>query len=168
MSKVFPIGLAIIALVPALVQLAIAAIAPADFEFIEPQDYFGFVRSFLALFCAVAAPEIIGRDQRNRTLSLYFSRVAIAAATTSRRSWQRWAAALFIVLVMPQVAAANRQRRCNGPDLLDYLSDNVDLVPPILAQLAADRRRSWRRFRWRSPARRRGGPSRPARCSPTS
>ncbi len=64
-------------LFPALVQLAVAAISPADFDVTHPENLlhrFGFVCIVLALFCAVAAPELIGRDQRHQTLALYFSR----------------------------------------------------------------------------------------------
>lgn len=134
MSKVFPFGLAIVALLPALVQLAIAAIAPAEFEFIEPEGYFSFVQIVVALFCAVVAPEIIGRDQRHRTLPLYFSRVLsrpdyvfakVAALTIG----------LLLVLGLPQLLllAGNA---VSTDDLTGYITENVDLLPPILASSA--------------------------------
>jgi ABC-2 type transport system permease protein len=130
MSKLFPIGLAVIAMVPALVALAIAAIAPEDFEFTKPEEYFEFVSLVLALFCAVAAPEVIGRDQRNRTLSLYFSR------SLSRRDYvsaklAALASGVFVVLVIPQ-ALLLTGNAVSTDEIVDYLKTNVDLVPPIL------------------------------------
>src|SRR5262245_54568947 len=56
-SKVFPIGLAVVALIPAAVQLAVAAIAPAQVDFIRPEGYFSYVQIIVALFCAVVTPE---------------------------------------------------------------------------------------------------------------
>ncbi len=73
-SKVGPMGLAVIALVPAIIQLGVASIAPAEVELIRPEDYYNLIEIVLAVFCAVVAPELVGRDQRTNTLSLYFSR----------------------------------------------------------------------------------------------
>jgi ABC-2 type transport system permease protein len=92
-SKVFPFGLAVIAFVPAIIQLGVGAIVSGlehDIEVFKNEDYFTYVRVILVLFCAVVAPELVGRDQRTRTLSLYFSRAvspldAAALALTLRR-----------------------------------------------------------------------------------
>ena len=130
MSKVFPIGLAIIAAVPALVQLAVAAIAPEEFEYTTPQDYFGFVSLVLALFCAVAAPEVIGRDQRHRTLSLYFSR-SLSRQDYVTAKLAALGSGVFIVLVIPE-ALLLTGNAVSTDQIVDYLKANVDLVPPIL------------------------------------
>ena len=76
-SKVFPFGLLVIAAFPAIVQIIIgtfAAGADADLEILAAEDYFEFINIVLALFCAAVAPELVGRDLRNRTLAIYFSR----------------------------------------------------------------------------------------------
>lgn len=73
-AKVAPFVLAALALVPAVVYLGIAAIAPADLELIATYDYLGIIFVILILFVAAVGPEIVGRDLRYRTLSLYFTR----------------------------------------------------------------------------------------------
>ena len=132
MNKVFPIGLALLALTPAGIQLAVAALAPAELELIKPEDYFGpaGIWIVMALFCSVVAPEIVGRDQRNRTLPLYFARAL------SRRDYvSAKIAALFIavllVLLTPQImlfagAALSTQQ------VLEYVRDNIDILPSVL------------------------------------
>lgn len=130
MSKVFPIGLAIIALVPALVQLAVAAIAPEEFEFAKPENYFGFVSIVLALFCAVSAPEVIGRDQRHHTLALYFSR-SLSRNDYVTAKLAALGGAIFAVLVTPQVLLLTGNAVATD-EIVDYLTGNLDLVPPIL------------------------------------
>jgi ABC-2 type transport system permease protein len=130
MSKVFPIGLAIIAAVPALVQLAIAAIAPQEFEYTSPEDYFGFISLVLALFCAVAAPEVIGRDQRNHTLPLYFSR-SLSRQDYVTAKLAALASGVFIVLVIPQALLVTGNGVATD-EIVEYAKDNVELIPPIL------------------------------------
>jgi len=76
-SKLFPVGFAVIAFIPALIQLGIGAFTSslnADVELFAHEDYYGFIQIILLLFCATTAPELAGRDQRTHTLSLYFSR----------------------------------------------------------------------------------------------
>ncbi|MFN0147624.1 MAG: ABC transporter permease subunit [Dehalococcoidia bacterium] len=77
-SKIIPIGLCGLALVPAAVQLGIAAVSSrSDIEIVRPEEYYDFIQLILALFVAAVAPELVGRDQRTRTLSLYFSRTLL-------------------------------------------------------------------------------------------
>lgn len=73
-SKVFPIALLVISTLPAVVQLGIGALGAQDAELIRPEDYYGYIQVVLALFCAAVAPDLVGRDQRSGTLTLYFSR----------------------------------------------------------------------------------------------
>jgi ABC-type transport system involved in multi-copper enzyme maturation permease subunit len=134
MAKLFPMGLAAIALIPALILLAIAALAPDEFEVAKPEDYYGFVSIVLALFCAVAAPELIGRDQRQRTLALYFSR-ALSRFDYASTKVAALVLSLFLVLVVPQVFL----QVGNGvaaDSLSDYFKDNLDVLPPIIASSA--------------------------------
>ncbi|HLF79487.1 MAG TPA: ABC transporter permease subunit, partial [Dehalococcoidia bacterium] len=133
-SKVFPWGLAVIASIPALVQLAIAALAPADLTLIRHEDYFGYVQVILALFCAVSSPEIVGRDQRNHTLALYFSR-ALSRADYVSAKVGALTVALGAVLLLPQIVLLLGSAVATD-DLVGYMRDNVDLVPPIAASSA--------------------------------
>lgn len=73
-AKVGPAILITIALFPALVQLIISALIPLDIEVIRASEYYGGVKFILALYVAVVAPDIVGRDQRTRSLTLYFTR----------------------------------------------------------------------------------------------
>jgi ABC-2 type transport system permease protein len=130
-AKFFSMGLALIALIPALVQLAVADIAPADFEYASFENYFGFVSIVLALFCAVAAPEVIGRDQRHHTLALYFSR-ALSRADYVTAKVAALLGGLLIVLLAPQILLLVGNAVATEK-IVDYLSDNLKEIPPILA-----------------------------------
>jgi ABC-2 type transport system permease protein len=133
-AKLFPWGLTIIALVPALVLLAIAALAPDEFEITQPEEYFGFVSIVLALICAVAAPDLIGRDQRNRTLSLYFSR-ALDRLDYAGAKLGALVLSLFLILCVPQVLLQTGNAVA-ADDLTLYLEDNLDVIPPVFISSA--------------------------------
>jgi len=131
-SKILPVGLAILALIPALIHLGvIAASDTIDFEIISPDDYYEFVQWPLALFVAAVAPELVGRDQRSHTLPLYFSRpllrndyiVAKMAALST---------ALLAMALVPQAAifVGNAMARS---DALDYFRENWRDIGPIVA-----------------------------------
>jgi ABC-2 type transport system permease protein len=131
LSKLFPIGLAVVASVPASVQVAIAAISPAEFELITAENYFAYVSIVLTLFCAVAAPEIIGRDQRHRTLSLYFSR-ALSRADYALAKLLALYLALFIVVIVPHLLLLLGQALADD-DLVGNLRGNADQLGPVFA-----------------------------------
>jgi len=129
-SKVGPMGLAIIALLPAVVQLGTAAIAPEDIEVVEPAQYYRFIEVVLAAFCAVVAPELVGRDQRMQTLSLYFSR-ALRRQDYALAKFAALITGMLAITVIPQVImfvgnglAAN--------DFGDYLQDKWTDLPSVL------------------------------------
>jgi ABC-2 type transport system permease protein len=118
-------------MVPALVRLAVAALSPVEITVEEPAEYFIYIQIILALFCAVAAPEVFGRDERYRILPLYFSR-ALARVDYALAKLAALAVALFIVLVLPQVILV-LGNAVSTQDVTGYLADNLDLVPPIFA-----------------------------------
>ena len=131
-SKILPFGLAVLALIPAVIQLGIvAATETVDFEIISADDYFEFVQWPLALFVAAVAPELVGRDQRNHTLPLYFSRpllrndyvLAKMAALSS---------ALLVMALVPQAAIFAGSAMAES-DPTDYLRENWRDVFPIVA-----------------------------------
>lgn len=101
-AKVGPAVLIGIALVPVLVQLAIAALVPGDFELITGAEYYGGVKFILALYCGVVAPDIAGRDQRNRSLTLYFSR-AISRTDYAVGKLAAMTTAMLLITFVPQV-----------------------------------------------------------------
>src|SRR5436309_5528570 len=73
-SKLAPWGLFAIALVPALIALGIAALVSDRLSPYRYDNYYSAVSRVILLFCAVVAPELLCPDQRQRILSLYFSR----------------------------------------------------------------------------------------------
>jgi ABC-2 type transport system permease protein len=130
LAKLFPWLLAIVALIPAVVILAVAALAPEDFEIARPEEYYGFVSIILGLMCAVAAPDLIGRDQRNHTLSLYFSR-ALDRVDYASAKLASLVVSLFLVLCIPQVFLQLGNAVATD-DLTEYMKDNLDVIPPVL------------------------------------
>ena len=82
-SKLVPMGLAVFAILPALLALGIVALvsqvgqAGEAIEAISPIRYstiFPLTATLVMLFCAAQAPELFGRDQRAGVLPLYFTR----------------------------------------------------------------------------------------------
>ncbi len=75
--KIFPVISVLIAYLPALVFVGIAALFPVDLvsEGALPSyaDYVGFVGLAIVLFCGLVAPEILVRDRRDGMLGLYLS-----------------------------------------------------------------------------------------------
>ena len=101
-SKIFPIALAIIAAIPAIVQIAIASIVNTDdLDVFEAEEYYSYVQVVLALFAAAVAPELLGRDQRHQTLSLYFSR-ALSRYDYALARFAAMATALLALTLLPQ------------------------------------------------------------------
>jgi ABC-2 type transport system permease protein len=133
-SKIFPFGLAIFAFVPAIIQLGVGAItnaAKVEVEIFKPEDYFSYVRIILILFCAAVAPELVGRDQRNRSLALYFSR-AVSRADYVLAKFAALTSAMLVLTLGPQLLLFLGNGMADD-DLGGYVSDNWDLVFPIAA-----------------------------------
>jgi ABC-2 type transport system permease protein len=131
-SKILPFALAIIALLPAVIQLGVVAtVEVIDFDLISVDDYYEFVQWPLALFVAVVAPELVGRDQRNRTLSLYFSRPLLRDDYILAK-FAALSTALLIMALMPEalVFLGNAMARS---DPLDYFRENWRDIAPIIA-----------------------------------
>src|SRR6266540_4073794 len=82
-AKIAPFALAALALLPAIVGVGIAALAKQTGDVgqlvesaspIRYATYHGLISTLVMLFCAVQAPELLGRDQRFGVLPVYFSR----------------------------------------------------------------------------------------------
>lgn len=74
--KIFPVLAAVIAFLPAIVFVGLAALFPVDLlEGVAPSyaDYVGYVGLALVLFCGLVAPEVLVRDRRDGMFSLYLS-----------------------------------------------------------------------------------------------
>ena len=88
--------------VPALVQLGVASISTGELDVLEPHEYYTYIQIVLALFVAVVAPELAGRDQRSHTLSLYFSR-AIVRDDYALAKYAALVTALLGLTLLPQL-----------------------------------------------------------------
>ena len=131
-SKILPFALAAIALVPAVFQLGVVAMAETiDFDLMSPGDYYEFVQWPLVLFVAVVAPELVGRDQRNRTLSLYFSRPLLRDDYVLAKMAALSTALLIMALVPQAVIFLGNAMAWSDPS--DYLRENWRDIAPIVA-----------------------------------
>ena len=131
LPKVLALGLVVLAFVPAVVQLILAAVLPIEeFEFVRPEEYYGFIQVTIILFVAALASDLVGNDRRSGTLALYFSRpikrddyaiAKLAALTTS----------LLAITVLPQsvMFAGNWLGATDG---LEWLRHNAGDAGPIL------------------------------------
>ncbi len=129
-SKIMPIAIAVIAFIPAVGQLAIAALV-SDVEVYTPSNYFAYIEVPVALFCAAIAPEICGRDMRQRTLSLYFSR-ALRRRDYLFAKLAAFATALMFLTLVPQVVLVIGNGLASN-DLWGYVKDNWAELPRTLA-----------------------------------
>ena len=128
-SKVGPIGLAVIAFLPAIIQLGSASIAPEDVEIIRPEEYYNFIEVVLVVFCAVVAPDLVGRDQRTKTLSLYFSR-ALRRDDYALAKFAALVTGMLAITVVPQVMMFIGNGLAD--DFGDRLQDKWTDLPSIL------------------------------------
>jgi ABC-2 type transport system permease protein len=129
LAKIAPWGLAVLGLLPAAAQLVILAVAPGNFEIIKVTDYFAFSNVIVILFVAVVAPEITGRDQRHRTLSLYFSRALLRDDYALARIAALTTATLAVTLVPALVLFIGN---CLGDDRpARYLRENWTQLPGL-------------------------------------
>ena len=129
-GKVGPMGLAVIAFVPAVFQLGLAAIAPVEVEVIRPEGYYHMIEVVLAVFCAVVAPELVGRDQRTQTLSLYFSR-ALRRQDYALAKFAALMTGMLAITLVPQVIMFIGNGLAEN-SFFDYVRDEWADLPSIL------------------------------------
>ena len=119
---------------PAIIQLGVGAVVSGvnqHVDLFKHEDYFTYVRIILVLFCATVAPELVGRDQRNRTLSLYFSR-AVSRFDYAISKFAALTSAMLVLTLGPQLLLFIGNGMADD-DLAGYIRDNWDLVFPIVA-----------------------------------
>lgn len=129
-AKVAPAVLIAFALVPAVVQLAISAIAPVEAEIIRADEYYSLVKFILALYCAAVAPDIAGRDQRNRSLTLYFSR-AISRTDYAVGKLAATVTAMLMITLVPQLLLFIGNA-LSTQDFGHYVLHETDQIIPIV------------------------------------
>lgn len=130
-SKVAPWGLLAIALIPALIELGIAALVSERVTLFSYEGYYGTIARIILLFCTVVAPELVCPDQRQRVLSLYFSRPLGRDDYVLARLGALVTALLVITLAPQTLLFAGHA--FNATDTLGYVRDNLDKIPRIIA-----------------------------------
>jgi ABC-2 type transport system permease protein len=130
-AKIIPIALVIMAALPAVVQLGVAAASSSVIDIFKPEEYYDHVGAVLALFAAAVAPELVGRDQRNKTLSLYFSR-PLRRTDYALAKLGALATAMLFLTLLPQLLMFLGNAFA-GNQANDYFRDNADQLLPIVA-----------------------------------
>ncbi len=129
-AKAGPIGVAILAFLPAVIQLGIAAIASGEVGVFEPEDYYGIIAILLIVFCAIVAPELVGRDQQTKTLSLYFSR-ALRRQDYALGKFAAMLTGMLSITLLPQLLMFIGNGLA-GNDFGDYFRDNWEDIPSVI------------------------------------
>ncbi len=99
-AKIVPFGLFALAMLPSLIAVGVAALLNEAVEIFTYDNYLWELRLVFALFVAAQAPELVGRDQKHRVLTLYFSR-ALERADYVAAKLAAMVTALFIVMAVP-------------------------------------------------------------------
>jgi ABC-2 type transport system permease protein len=129
-SKIAPFGLAALALIPATVYLGIAALAPADLDLVATEDYLGIIFTILILFVGAVGPDLVGRDLRYRTLSLYFTRPLERDDYVAARLAALATAALAITLLPQAVLITGNALAASSA--WGYLRDEWAEIPRVI------------------------------------
>jgi ABC-2 type transport system permease protein len=136
-AKIAPFGLALLALLPALIAVGLAALLSQAGRLgalnspIQYGTYLGYTETVLTLFCAAQAPELVGRDQRYHVLSLYFSR-ALRRSDYAIAKLAALATALFLVFTVPELLLFAGQVLA-AQDVPAAFFDNIGALPPVVA-----------------------------------
>jgi ABC-2 type transport system permease protein len=139
-SKIVPMGLAVFAVLPALLALGIVAlvsqvgVAGEAIERISPIRYstvFPLIATLVMLFCASQAPELFGRDQRAGVLPLYFTRAVSRDDYAIARLLGLLVGVVALVLAPQLILFLGRVLAALDP--LEGLRDEIPSLPTALA-----------------------------------
>jgi ABC-2 type transport system permease protein len=132
LPKVIAFGLVLLAFIPAIVQVVLAAVLPTDeFEFVRPHEYYGFIQIIIVLFVAGLSSDLVGNDRRHGTLALYFSR-PIRRTDYAAAKVAALATSLLAVTLLPQTIMFGGNW-LGSSDALEWVKQNGDDVAPIIA-----------------------------------
>ena len=139
-SKIAPVVIVILALLPSLLALGFIALASQfgeageAIEFISPIRFstlLPMTAIFVFLFCSAQAPELFGRDQQAGVLPLYFSR-SISRIDYAMARFLGLLTSL-LVLVLAPVLLLLVGRVLVEPNLADGLAEELPNLPPAIA-----------------------------------
>jgi ABC-2 type transport system permease protein len=138
-AKIIPIGLAVLATIPAVVALGVTALATQlgageDLEAASPvryDTYYPVVAQTVALFAAAQAPELLGRDLRYRVLTLYFTR-ALRRDDYALGKLGAMVLAMLVLLLVP-FTLIFVGRALVSPDIPAAVGEDLPEIGPALA-----------------------------------
>jgi ABC-2 type transport system permease protein len=138
-AKIAPFLLLILAVLPALLAVGIAALAAQagagqalrENMPIRHDTYQGLTSTLVMLFCAAQAPELFGRDQRYGVLPLYFSRVLTRSDYALSRTGGLFLAVCIVTLVPQLVLTLGAMMAASDP-VTGFLED-APSIPRYLA-----------------------------------
>ena len=139
-AKIVPFALAAISMLPAVITVSARALVGEGISRIpaglpSPDGYVSAIATFLIFFVIVQAPELLGRDQRNGTLTLYFSR-SIGRLEYALAKWLALAVALALIILAPQLLLF-LGTVFTSIDITTGLGNGLPTVMPALASAAA-------------------------------
>jgi ABC-2 type transport system permease protein len=136
-AKIVPIGLTVLAIIPAVVavgfQTLLSRAGAAEGQIRSPiryDTYYAYVQTLVMLFVAAQAPELLGRDQRYHVLALYFSR-ALRRTDYAVAKAVAFVAAILVVVLTPQ-AVIFLGLTLAGSDVAATLRDNLRSLPAVV------------------------------------
>jgi len=139
-TKIIPMGLAVLAALPAVVALGVAALASQtgatnqldEASPIRYETYWQAIAQLLALFVAAQAPELITRDIRWRVLALYFTR-ALRRDDYALAKVGALIVALVVFILGPQLLIFVG-RSLVSSDIPGSISKDLPKLPPVIVQ----------------------------------
>lgn len=141
-AKIIPVGLLVLAILPAVVALGVAALANrigaadgqglGDANPIRYDNYYPVIAQTVALFTAAQAPELLGRDLRFRVLALYFTR-ALRREDYALAKLAAMILAMLAITLTPQVLIFIG-RALVATDIPAALREDLPSLPPVIAQ----------------------------------
>ena len=139
-AKIVPVGLALLATIPAVVALGVSALAQQlgagemmdEASPIKYEGYYSLIANVVFLFAAAQAPELLARDMRHRVLALYFSR-AIRREDYALGKLAALFLAMLALVLFPQ-ALIFAGRALLASDIPTAVAGDLPMVPAIVAQ----------------------------------
>ncbi|MBE7324889.1 ABC transporter permease [Nocardioides sp. Y6] len=101
-SKVLPVILVVLAMLPAVVMVGVLAFVGADEPLLSPLGYTNAVQVLVSIFAAAQAPVIFSRDLRSRSIALYLAR-PLGAATFALARLAALVTAILLFVLVPQL-----------------------------------------------------------------
>lgn len=101
-SKILPVTLCVLALLPAVVMVGVLAFIGADEPILSPLGYTNAVQVLVSIFAAAQAPVIFSRDLRSRSIALYLAR-PLGAGTFALVRLLALVTAVLLFVLAPQL-----------------------------------------------------------------